>query len=248
MKISMITATYNSEKTIERTIKSLLKQDYIDIEFIIIDGLSSDLTLSIIDRYSKYVTKIISEKDKGIYEALNKGLDLATGDIIGFLHSDDYLNSNDVLSKVAYNFIKHKPDIFIGDILMINPLDKKIVRYYKGSHNPEYFFSMGIMPPHPAVFVTKNTYDKYGKFNLKYRIASDYDFLFRIIVKHRLKYIYLPEILVKMSTGGKSTKSVINSIKLNLEILKIHFAHKYPLNLIKKLFYRFKEVQNGRKL
>ena len=178
MKVSIITATYNSAKTIIDTILSVNSQDYKDIEHIIIDGKSKDNTLELIKNTPNRVVKIISEPDKGIYDAMNKGIALATGDIIGILNSDDYWKS--------------KP-------------------YAKG------LFKKGWHPAHPTFFVRKEVYDKYGKFNLKYKIGADYEIMLRFIEKNKIKVGYIPKTLVKMRLGGASNQSIQNIIKANKE-------------------------------
>jgi len=241
LKVSIITATMNSQETIEKSIKSLINQTYKEIELIIIDGGSDDQTLEIIKKYNKYITKIISESDEGIYHALNKGLSIATGDVIGFLHSDDKYHSSDVVETVVKNFNENKTDCVIGDLLIISPKDDKVVRYYRGSNNPIYYFSMGIMPPHPTVFLKKSIYEKFGDFNTKYQIASDYELLYRLIVRSGINYHYIPQVFIDMNTGGISTKNFYNKLQLNYEIFKIHKFYGNYFNPVKKLFYRMLE-------
>ena len=234
----------NSEKTIEASIKSLINQSYKDIEHIIIDGDSQDDTLNIVAKYKKHIKKIISEKDKGIYYALNKGISNANGDIIGFLHSDDRYYSSDIIEQVVDNFKNDELDSVIGDLIIINPKNKKTIRYYRGSSRPSHFFSMGIMPPHPTVFLKKTVYDKFGNFNIKYKIASDYELLFRFIVKNEIKYRYIPKIFISMNAGGLSTKSHLGKLLINFEIFKIHKYYRYPFNPLKKLYYRLLEYNS----
>jgi glycosyltransferase involved in cell wall biosynthesis len=237
----------NSASTVELTIKSLINQNYKKIEYIIIDGLSKDGTLDIIKKYKEYIDLIISEKDKGIYDALNKGIRNASGDIIGFLHSDDRLNSDDTISKIVENFKKTSSDMVIGNIIMVNQDNQKIVRRYNGSPKPEYLFSCGIMPPHPAVYIKKNIYEKYGFFNLRYKIAADYEFLFKLIVVFKVKFRYFNQVYTQMNIGGLSTKNYFNQFLLNYEIFKIHRRYSYKLNFIKKLIIRKKEYKIDQK-
>ena len=234
----------NSEKTIEASIKSLINQSYKDIEHIIIDGDSQDDTLNIVGKYKKHIKKIISEKDKGIYYALNKGISNANGDIIGFLHSDDRYYSSDIIEQVVDSFKNEELDSVIGDLIIINPKNQKTIRYYRGSSRPSHFFSMGIMPPHPTVFLKKTVYDKFGDFNIKYKIASDYELLFRFIVKNKIKYKYIPKIFISMNKGGLSTKSYLGKLLINFEIFKIHKYYRYPFNPLKKLYYRLIEYNS----
>ena len=243
MKVSIITATMNSEQTVEQAIKSLIIQSYSNIEHIIIDGGSSDRTISIIKKYKENITKIISEKYNCIYYALNKGLEIATGDIVGFLHSDDQYFSSTVIDDVVKCFKDRNVDCVIGDLVFFKPDGNKIVRYYKGSSDPQLNFSYGIMPPHPSVFLKKNIYDQYGFFNTEYLIAADYDFLFRVIKINKIRTHYVEKIFVRMNLGGLSTKSLLHKLYLNYEILKVHLRYRVPINFFKKLFYRMNEYK-----
>ena len=238
----------NSEQTIEQSIKSLINQSYQNIEHIIIDGCSTDNTISIIKKYNDKISKIISEKDDGIYFALNKGLELATGDIIGFLHSDDQYFSKEVLNDVVKSFKEKNVDCVIGDLVFLNLDKNKIVRYYRGSSDPQLNFNYGIMPPHPSVFLKKSIYDAYGSFDTRYTIAADYDFLLRIIKINKVSYHYIKKIFVQMNLGGLSTKSLFHKLFLNYEIVKIHLKYRLPINFFKKIFFRMKEYKISSKL
>tara|TARA_B100000287_G_scaffold431005_1_gene487389 strand:+ start:431 stop:1171 length:741 start_codon:yes stop_codon:yes gene_type:complete len=242
LKVSLITACYNSEKTIGRTIESILAQEYQNIEYIIIDGDSCDSTISIIDNYKSNISKVISDRDDGIYDALNKGAHLATGDIIGFLHADDFYPNKNIISNVIESFKKEDGlDIILGDVAFINE-NQEIGRYYSGKN---FNFDIGIMPPHPAVFINKNCYEKFGYFNTDYKIASDYDLLFRFIKLNNVKYMYSKDIVVYMMPGGVSNKNIFSSIKLNKEIYQIHESHKQPISvfsLFKKIPRRISEL------
>ena len=245
MKVSIITVCYNSEKTISDTIDSVINQSYYDIEYIIIDGNSTDRTLSKISKFKKNISKIISENDDGIYDALNKGIRLATGDIIGILHSDDAFYDSDIIKKIVKIFTsKNTVDLLWGDVVFINK-NNKIKRVYSGKNINRKSFKIGIMPPHPSVFIKADVYKKYGSFNTKYKIASDYDFLYRLIVLNKIKCYYIPCILVKMKLGGLSNKSLFNIYQLNHEIYDIHkeAGSKISiLNLMRKIPIRFMEL------
>ncbi|NLC87197.1 MAG: glycosyltransferase [Clostridiaceae bacterium] len=225
MKISIITATYNSEKTLKDTLESVLKQTYKDYEHIIVDGLSKDSTVQIVKEYKeKYNGKLryISEKDSGIYDAMNKGIKMATGDIIGLLNSDDIYANENVLSKIAETFNKTNCDgthanlIFMDEETMSKPQriwnSKVIGDVNKGWH-----------PAHPTLYLKKEVYDKIGLFNLKYRIVADYDFMIRMMLDKSIKLQYIDEYIVYMRVGGASTdgiKGYINNMKESTKALK----------------------------
>ena len=218
MKVSIVTPTYNSAKTIVDTILSVNKQDYANIEHIIIDGGSKDNTLELIRNTPNRVKKIISEPDKGIYDAMNKGVALATGDIVGILNSDDFYNSNDVIAKVVKTFQEGEYEGVYGDLEYVDARNtNRVVRYWESKAYKEGLFKKGWHPAHPTFFVQKEVYDKYGNFNLKYKIGADYEIMLRFIEKNRIKVAYIPETLVKMRVGGASNQSIKNIIKANIE-------------------------------
>ena len=234
MKISLITACFNSEKTIIETLESVKNQNYPNLEYIIVDGGSTDKTLSIFNNYKDLITKIISEKDEGLYDAINKGIREATGEIIGILHSDDIFAYDNILTLVSEKFNNKKLDLIYGDIVFVNKLDK-IKRYYSGKKITPLSFDFGIMPPHPSVFIRGCNYSKYGNFNTKYQIASDYDLLFRFIKIQKISILYVPKTFVRMKLGGVSNSSIINMYKLNFEIYKIHKSYGYDISIFKLL-------------
>ena len=218
MKVSIVTPTYNSAKTIVDTILSVNKQDYANIEHIIIDGGSKDNTLELIRNTPNRVKKIISEPDKGIYDAMNKGVALATGDIVGILNSDDFYNSNDVIAKVVKTFQEGEYEGVYGDLEYVDARNtNRVVRYWESKAYKEGLFKKGWHPAHPTFFVKKEVYDKYGNLNLKYKIGADYEIMLRFIEKNRIKVAYIPETLVKMRVGGASNQSIKNIIKANIE-------------------------------
>ena len=218
MKVSIVTPTYNSAKTIVDTILSVNKQDYTNIEHIIIDGGSKDNTLELIRNTPNRVKKIISEPDKGIYDAMNKGVALAIGDIVGILNSDDFYNSNDVIAKVVKTFQEGEYEGVYGDLEYVDARNtNRVVRYWESKAYKEGLFKKGWHPAHPTFFVKKEVYDKYGNFNLKYKIGADYEIMLRFIEKNRIKVAYIPETLVKMRVGGASNQSIKNIIKANIE-------------------------------
>lgn len=222
MKISVITATYNSGKTLRDTIESVLNQDYPDIEYIIIDGASKDNTMDIIQEYECRFNgriKWISEPDKGIYDAMNKGIAMATGDIVGILNSDDFYTSNDVLTTVASSFKNNSIDAVYGDIHYVNDNDlKKCVRYYSSKAFKRWQMKLGLMPAHPSFYCRKKLYEKYGGFDLSYKVAADFECLLRLIFVHKIRTQYIPMDFVTMRTGGAST----NGLASHKQILKDH--------------------------
>ncbi|MBK7388669.1 MAG: glycosyltransferase [Bacteroidia bacterium] len=219
MKISIITITFNSEKTVEDTIKSVVSQDFPNVEYLIIDGLSKDKTLQVVNKYSAYIDKVVSEKDKGLYDALNKGIKHATGEVIGMLHSDDVYANNQVLSKVAQQFaIDPTLEAVYADLVFVDRENTdKVLRTWKSGAYKEDAFKQGWMPPHPTFFVKKSVYDRLGGFNLDLKLSADYELMLRFIHKEKIKIAYLPEIIVKMRMGGISNTSFFVKLKANME-------------------------------
>jgi glycosyltransferase involved in cell wall biosynthesis len=259
MKVSIITVCYNSASTIETTIQSVISQDYNNIEYIIIDGNSTDETLSIVDKYKSSVSKVISEKDDGIYFAINKGISFATGDVIGILHADDFYTDNTVISKVVAAFGKNKTDTLYGDLQYVNRTDtSKIIRNWRSGEYRHGLFYKGWMPPHPAFFVKKKCYDIYGTYNTSLRSAADYELMLRLLHKNKCSTVYLPEVLVKMRVGGKSNVSLLNRIKANREDKKAWIINgltpglftliRKPLSKIGQFFGKELQVLKNRNL
>lgn len=233
LKISIITVTYNSAATLEQTILSVLGQSYPHIEYIIVDGLSTDGTAAIIDKYRSRIATAISEKDKGLYDALNKGISLATGDVIGLLHSDDFYIDDQVIGKYAALFEKEQAAAAYSDLYYVDKDDTgRIVRRWKSGYYRPGAFLNGWMPPHPTFFVRKKIYERLGSFNLDFKSAADYELMLRFIEKHRISLSYLPEFTVKMRTGGKSNANVKNRVNANLEDRKA-----WEVNGLKPRFY-----------
>lgn len=217
-KVSIITVCYNSERTIEDTLQSVINQSYPDIEYIVIDGVSTDSTLSIINKYKDKITTIVSEKDNGIYDAINKGIRLATGDIIANLNSDDFYIDNNVIADVVTTFEKEKTDTLYADLYYVDAVDtNKIARYWKSKQYKEGLFLKGWMPPHPTFFVKKEVYQQYGLFDLQFKSAADYEIMLRFIHRFKTSIAYLPRVIVKMRVGGVSNASLKNRIKANQE-------------------------------
>tara|TARA_B100001758_G_C18403246_1_gene610352 strand:+ start:41 stop:808 length:768 start_codon:yes stop_codon:yes gene_type:complete len=218
IKISIITVCYNSALTIRDTIKSILIQDYDNIEYIIIDGKSNDGTLDVIQDYSKDIDYFISEPDEGIYDAMNKGILAATGDVIGILNSDDFYPNSFILSNVASSFNKHKCDAVYGDLVYVKNKNKeKIVRYWQSGYYTTKKIKNGWMLPHPTFFVKSEIYDKFGLYNIQLKRAADYEMILRLLYKYNILVNYIPMILVKMRMGGVSNSSIIERLRANKE-------------------------------
>lgn len=215
MKVSILTVTFNSEKYLEDTLLSIFSQSYPDIESIVIDGKSTDGTLSILQKYQNKIT-YISEPDMGIYDAMNKGIELATGDIIGILNSDDVLFDNEIINKVVHSF-SSDVDCVYGNVILVNEFNK-LVRNYSSANFNLKDFEFGHMPPHPSFYVRKEAFQKFGNYNTTFKISADYDLLLRFLYIHKLRSKYLDFILVKMRDGGISS-SFKNKWLLNKEIL-----------------------------
>jgi glycosyltransferase len=217
MKFSIITVAYNSSDTIQETLESVLSQTYCEIEYIVVDGQSQDHTVDIIKEYeSRFNNRMqwISEPDQGIYDALNKGIRLATGDVIGFLHSDDVFSSANVLSMVQHAFEAANVDIVYGDLVYVKRLKPtKIIRYWESKPFKSSLIQRGWMPPHPTVFMRREVYQESGLYDPLLRISSDYDFLLRVLRNDRLQMVYLPQIIVKMRGGGTSNRTLKNILQ-----------------------------------
>ena len=218
MKVSIITVCYNSAATIEDTIESVLGQTYDAIEYIVIDGASSDDTLQIMDRYKNDISVLVSEKDRGMYDAINKGIAISTGDIIGILNADDFYIDNSVISEVVQQMQQKKVDSLYSDLYYVAAEDtNKVVRnWVSGKYNRQKFL-YGWMPPHPTFFVKRTAYEKYGNFNLDLKSAADYELMLRFLYKNNLSTCYLPRPLVRMRVGGISNVSLKNRINANKE-------------------------------
>jgi glycosyltransferase involved in cell wall biosynthesis len=220
MKISIITVCYNSAATIVDTLASVASQRWPDIEHIIIDGASKDGTQEIIKRHGTHVAKYISEPDQGIYDAMNKGIAIASGDIIALLNADDSYAHPDVLSHVAQHFTDSIDAVF-GDVAFFRPENPtRIIRRFDSSRFSPKKIAWGWMPAHPGLFLRREVYQRAGLFKTDYRIAGDYEFVARAFSKFPLAYTHIPEILVNMRIGGASTSGLRGTIRLNREVLR----------------------------
>ena len=224
-KISIITAVYNGEKHIAQTIESVLGQSYTNIEYIVIDGGSTDKTVEIVNRYRNRIQHFVSERDKGIYDALNKGIGFATGDVIGLLHADDTFSGPLTLASIAKIFEGEKADGVYSDLVYIKKDEGKsrVIRYWESCKFELSLLSQGWMPPHPTLYLKRSIYEQVGKFNLNYPIAADYDFILRVFQTKGLKFFYLSEVTVQMQVGGVSNrnlKKILEKSSQDFEILK----------------------------
>jgi glycosyltransferase len=220
-KISLITVCFNSDKTIRKTIESVLNQTYSNIEYIIIDGLSQDKTIDIINEYKEKICLFISEKDEGLYYAMNKGISLATGDVIGFINSDDFYASNHVISTIMDKFNNTNIDLLYSDLIFVNRDNPSIhIRHWKSSIYKKYSINLGWMPAHPTFYSKKELFNKYGLFNTRFKIAADYDLMIRFLKNTMTtKTVYIPETLIYMRADGKSNHSYLTHIKANIEAM-----------------------------
>ncbi len=216
MKVSIITIAYNSEETIEDTIKSVVNQSYKDIEYIIIDGGSKDGTLDIVNRYKEKISIIVSEPDKGIYDAMNKGVNLASGDLVGILNSDDIYAEEEVIQNIV-DTVGDYDSVYADLVYVDRDNTDKVTRYWKSGPYKEGAFKKGWMPPHPTFFLKKSVYDKYGIYNLKLKSAADYELMLRMLHKHNISTTYLPRVITKMRVGGQSNVTLANRLKANKE-------------------------------
>jgi glycosyltransferase involved in cell wall biosynthesis len=234
MKISIITVTLNSASVINHCLDSVRHQKYDNIEHIIIDGASTDGTLSLLESKREQFKFLISEPDKGIYDAMNKGIKVATGDIIGFLNSDDFYASNNVLSGVASIFKDNSYlDSCYADLAYVDPFDiSKNIRYWRSSKFASSLFSKGWCPPHPTFFVRRSVYQSFGNFNLHYRIASDVELMMRFLEVQKINSRYIPELWIKMRLGGTTNKSFKNIVMQNKEVLHALKSHNLYVNWI----------------
>lgn len=224
MKISLVTVTFNSAQTLRYTIQSVLFQSYSDIEYIIVDGRSKDDTLDLIKEYEPQFNGRmcwISEKDNGIYDAMNKGIRMATGDIVGIINSDDFYHRRDTIMRVSEAFKNSDVQAVYGDVRFVNPQNlDKTVRYYSSKRFTPEMFRFGFMPAHPTFFTYRKYFEEFGYYKTDYKIAADYELLIRFLYVHQLKSKYLPFDFMKMRTGGTSTASIRSNILLNKEIVR----------------------------
>jgi glycosyltransferase involved in cell wall biosynthesis len=246
MKVSIITVVYNREACIETAIESVLNQSYSPIEYIVIDGNSKDGTRGKIQAYGNRVSKFISEPDKGIYDALNKGISIATGDIIGILHSDDYFSNDSIVSKVANILAADKSlDAVYGDVCFVNKENpSRVLRYYSSQNFSNNKFEYGYMPAHPSFFCRKVCFDKFGLYRTDMKIGADLDLLLRFMAIHKINTRYIPLCTTKMSAGGTSTAGIKSILTINQEFkrsLQEHGFHASYFKLYLRYFSKWRE-------
>ena len=252
MKITIITVTLNSEKYLEGCICSVKAQDYKDIEHIIIDGGSTDGTLAIIEKYKDHLALWISEKDFGMYDAINKGMKMAGGDIIGILNSDDLLASTDVISTIAQRFEQADVDAVYGDLVYVDPVNiEKIKRVWTGLPFRRSRFKYGWMPAHPTFYFRKKLLERFGYYETHYFTASDYEFMARYLFYFRVNASYIPKLIITMRTGGMSNISISKRLRANrrdfLAMKRNRIPFPFIVSLLKPLIklHQFKRMGGG---
>ena len=247
MKISIITVVWNNVKTIKDTIDSVLSQTYKNIEYIVIDGGSTDGTLSVLESRRDQLSALVSEPDEGIYDAMNKGIKLAKGDVIGFLNSDDFYLNDKVISKVAKEFERDiSLDASYANLIYVDQTNtSKIIRYFKTGEFKQGLFLKGWCPAHPTFFVRRSVYERNGNFDLNYHFASDVELMMRFLEIHKIKSLYIPEVMVKMRMGGVSNRNLKNIWLANKEIINSFHKNGLQVNsitfFIYKIISRFKQ-------
>jgi glycosyltransferase involved in cell wall biosynthesis len=246
MKLSIITVSFNSAATIRSTIDSVRAQDYSEVEYIVVDGGSRDGTIEIVREYGSQIDILRSEPDKGIYDAMNKGIGLATGDVVGFINSDDFYATKSVLSQAASVFQLKNVDAVYGDLCYVDQHNvDRIVRYWRSSAYVEGAFSRGWCPPHPTFFVRRKIYERFGRFDLQFRIAADTELMMRFLETFRVSSAYIPNVFVKMRLGGETNRSVRNILRQNQEIMfalrKHGLASSWPVFIAHKAWSRMRQ-------
>lgn len=221
MKVSIITAVRNAETSIGAALESVRRQTYRDIEHIVVDGLSTDGTMDVVRRHSARLAKIVSERDSGIYDAFNKGLRLATGEVVAFLNADDVYASPDIVQSVAEVFARSQAGAVFGDVEFVRPAEPgRVVRHYSSEGFSPKRLRYGWMPAHPSLFLKRRLIEQFGAFDPSYRIAGDFELVARLFGRERIDFEYLPRVFVTMRTGGASTRGVRSTLTINREILR----------------------------
>lgn len=250
MKVSIITVAFNSAATIAHCMQSVLDQSYSNIEYIVVDGLSKDNTLNIVREFEPLFAgkmRWISENDNGIYDAMNKGLHMATGDVVGILNSDDFFTDNDVIEKVAQAFTDDKIDAVYGDVHFVRETNlSRCVRYYSSAGFRPWWLRFGIMPAHPSFYARKEVFQKAGLYKTDYKIGGDFEMMVRLFKRFDIKTKYLPMVFVTMRMGGTSTKNVGSRLTLLREDTRAcreNGVYTHPLLICLKYFYKVLEFR-----
>lgn len=227
MKITVVTATYNCVRTIADCIRSVAEQTWAEREHVVVDGASRDGTLEVLERNRDRLAVLISEPDRGIYDALNKGIAHSSGDVIGFLHADDVFSGPDVLAWVAEAFNDPAVDAVYGDLLYVARNDTtRVIRYWRSSSYAPGMLSKGWMPPHPTLYLRRDVYRDLGGFDTSYRIAADYEFILRLFTRPGLRAVYIPRVMVKMRIGGTSNRSLAQMVRKSAEDWRAMREHR----------------------
>lgn len=245
MKFSIITVVYNRRAYIAHCIESVLMQDYPHVEYIIVDGGSTDGTLEVVRAYGTKIARVISEKDEGIYDALNKGIALATGEVIGILNSDDFYVTKDVLSSVAKRFEETGADAVWGDLEYVEPeKPESVVRRWKSSPFKRGSFAWGWMPPHPTFFARRSVYERFGSFRKDMKIGADFEIMLRFLERYGMQGAYLPKTLIRMRFGGASNVSPYNILRANIESYRAFKLNGLPANPLSFLLKPFSKIKH----
>jgi glycosyltransferase involved in cell wall biosynthesis len=245
MIVSIITVVYNNVESIDDAIKSVISQDYPYIEYIVIDGCSTDGTFEVIKEYKKHISVLVSEPDGGIYDALNKGITRSSGDVIAILHSDDKFFDSHVVSDMMKNMNETETELCFSDMVIVDSSSGKVLRYYMANYFKKWMLRIGWMPPHPTCFIKKSLFDEFGLYSTKYKIAGDFDFLVRIFYGKKISWSYLNRISVKMSQGGVSNSGWQSKRLIVSEInqsLRLNNVWSHPILQLSRYVIRFIEL------
>lgn len=252
MKVSVITICYNMLPHIEETIRSMMVQDHPDIEYIVIDGGSTDGTQERVERYAECIAHFVSEPDNGVYDAMNKGLRLATGDVVAFVNAGDLIASRHTISYMAHAFEENDVDVIYGDVLMVDPQDiSRVKRFWKSGPYQRVNFRKGWMPPHLGTYIRKSAYDRFGLFDPRFKIGADYELMFRFLYKHQLSAYYVPKVLARFRLGGVSNKSMMHILRANIEVYRswgLNDEHISPWIILRKPLKKVFQLIQGRSM
>lgn len=231
MKISVITVCFNAEKTVAQTMRSVAQQSYGSIEHIVVDGASTDGTLAVVERYGQRIAKLVSERDRGIYDAMNKGLALASGEIIGFLNADDVYANSGVLARIAHVFKDPEVEACYGDLVYVSVDGRRVVRYWKSKPFEKGSFAHGWCPPHPTFYIRRSALERLGPFDQTFRIAADVEFMMRYLERGGVRSAYIPKVQVRMRMGGVTNRSWRNIVRQNQEIIRALKINGVPFSV-----------------